>query len=75
LFLRGLGFYDVRRNGINLDVSRGGGRKNCVVLDGSGNLNTQCIINYAYNSYWDVPQNEMDVNPATPGSAPLISQY
>lgn len=75
LFLRGLGFYDVRRNGLNLDVSRGGGRKNCVVLDGSGNLNTQCIINYAYNSYWDVPQNELDVNPATTGSAPLISQY
>jgi hypothetical protein len=75
LFLRGLGFYDLRRNGMNLDVSRGGGRKDCVVLDGTGNLNTKCIINYAYNSYWDVPQNELDVNPATVSSAPLISQY
>lgn len=75
LFLRGMGFYDTRRNGINLDISRGGGRKGCVVLDGTGTLNTNCTINYAYNSYWDVPQNELDVNPATAGSAPLISQY
>jgi hypothetical protein len=75
LFLRGLGFYDARRNGVNLDVSRGGGRKGCVVLDGTGVLNTNCTINYAYNSYWDVPQNELDVNPSTNSSTPLISQY
>jgi hypothetical protein len=75
LFLRGLGYYDARRNGINLDVSRGGGRKGSVVLDGTGALNTNCTINYAYNSYWDVPQNELDVNPSTNSSTPLISQY
>jgi hypothetical protein len=65
LLYRGLAFYDLRRWGYTDDVSKGGGRTGCVVLDGSGNLNTNATINYSYMSYWDVPQNELDFNAPT----------
>ena len=42
-----------------------------VVLDGSGNLNTNAQINYNYLPYWDVSQNELDFNAPLAGSAPL----
>lgn len=71
LFLRGLAFYDARRNGITDDVSLGGGRNGCVVLDASGNVNTNCQINYKYLPFWDVPQNELDFNAPAQGSAPI----
>lgn len=74
LFLRGLAWYDLRRLGMNLSIDEGGtGRSGCVVLDGAGVLNTNCQINYAYLSYWDVPQNELDFNAPATGSAPVKS--
>ena len=74
LFLRGLAWYDLRRLGMNISVDAGGtGRSGCVVLDASGTLNTNCQINYAYLSYWDVPQNELDFNAPASGSAPTKS--
>jgi hypothetical protein len=65
LFLRGLAFYDLRRMGYTDPVSAGGGRKGAWVLDGSGVLNTNATVDYSYLSYWDVPKNEIDFNPAT----------
>ena len=65
LMFRGVAFYDLRRLGWADDISKGGGRKGCVVLDGAGNLNTNATINYSYMSYWDVPQNELDFNPSS----------
>ncbi len=69
LAFRGLAFYDYRRNGITEDVSKGGGRTACVVLDQAGVPNTNALINYNYLPYWDVPQNELDFNPPAAGSA------
>ena len=74
LFLRGLAWYDLRRLGMNLSVDEGGtGRSGCVVLDANGAVNTNCQINYAYLTYWDVPQNELDFNAPASGSAPIKS--
>lgn len=74
LFLRGLAWYDLRRAGMNISVDDGGvGRSGCVVLDENGTVNTNCQINYAYLSYWDVPQNELDFNAPSSGSAPVKS--
>ena len=69
LLLRGLAFYDARRWGILDPVSEGGGRTDAVVLDGSGNVNTDATINYNYLSYWGVPDGELDFNPPADGSA------
>jgi len=65
LLYRGIAFYDLRRWGYADDVSKGGGRTGCVVLDKTGNVNTNATINYSYMSYWDVPQNELDFNQST----------
>jgi hypothetical protein len=74
LFLRGLAWYDLRRAGMNISVDAGGtGRTGCVVLDAAGVVNTNCQINYAYLTYWDVPQNELDFNAPASGSAPTKS--
>lgn len=71
LLFRGVAFYDARRLGITDDVSKGGGRLGCVVLDANGIVNTNAQINYNYLPYWDVPQNELDFNAALTGSAPV----
>jgi hypothetical protein len=77
LFLRGVSFYDARRNGVIDDKSKGGGRPKSVVLsaDASGIMvvNTNAVINYNYLSYFDVPQNDLEFNPAKGGSAPVTS--
>ncbi|MEO7312617.1 MAG: RagB/SusD family nutrient uptake outer membrane protein [Chitinophagaceae bacterium] len=73
LLFRGLAFYDLRRLGMTDDVSKGGGRTGCVVLDAAGAVQTNCIINYNYLPYWDVPQNEIDFNAPASGSAPVKS--
>jgi hypothetical protein len=67
---RGLSFYDARRWGVIDDISQGGGRTNAVVVDQSGNLNTNATINYNYLDYWDVPDNELVYNVPAAGSAP-----
>ncbi|MBO0935337.1 hypothetical protein J2I47_02130 [Fibrella sp. HMF5335] len=78
LFLRGLAFYDARRLGIIDDVSKGGGRKNAVVVvpasfskSGKVEFQTKTTINYNYLSYFDVPGNEIEFNEPSAGSAPI----
>jgi len=36
-------------------------------------VNTNAFINYNYLSYWDVPQNDLEFNPAVPGSAIVVA--
>ena len=79
LFLRGVAWYDARRWGVTTPVSQGGGRPNAIVLVSPGTISTAqtttlvlpCLIDYDFSDYWDVPQNELDFNPANASSAPI----
>lgn len=71
LVFRGTAFYDARRWGVTDDVTKGGGRKNAVVLTSGGVLNTHATINYNFLDYWDVPADEFVLNPPGAGSAPI----
>ncbi|HEV9038412.1 MAG TPA: RagB/SusD family nutrient uptake outer membrane protein [Puia sp.] len=78
LYLHNVSWYDARRWGINEPVAQGGGRIGNIVVPGSliGPSGTPatvlpCQIDYSFSDYWDVPQNELDFNPATTGSAPI----
>ncbi|MBD0285251.1 MAG: RagB/SusD family nutrient uptake outer membrane protein [Flavisolibacter sp.] len=71
LVFRGISFYDYRRWGIIDDVSKGGGRKEAVVLTAQNGLNTNATINYNFLDYWDVPADEFELNPPATGSAPV----
>lgn len=73
LVFRGISFYDYRRWGIIDDVSKGGGRSGAVVLTSSNMLNTNATINYNFLGYWDVPQDETELNPPDAGSAPVTN--
>jgi len=74
LYLHNVSWYDARRWGINEPVAQGGGRIGNVVIPGSliGSASYQvlpCQIDYSFSDYWDVPQNELDFNPPSSGSA------
>jgi len=76
LYLHNVSWYDARRWGINEPVAQGGGRIGNIVVPGSliGPSGTPatvlpCQIDYSFSDYWDVPQNELDFNPAATGSA------
>jgi hypothetical protein len=72
LIFRQLSLYDARRWGILDDVSVGGGRTNCVVVNYvTGALNTKATINYNFLDYWDVPDDETVLNPPSATSAPV----
>ncbi|ASU35340.1 RagB/SusD family nutrient uptake outer membrane protein [Mucilaginibacter xinganensis] len=71
LLFRGTAFYDARRWGVIYDISKGGGRTNCVVYTSEGKLNTHVTINYNFLDYWDVPADEFVLNPPASGSAPI----
>jgi hypothetical protein len=72
LIFRQLSLYDARRWGVLDDVSAGGGRTNCVVINSStGALNTKATINYNFIDYWDVPDDETSLNPPSATSAPV----
>jgi outer membrane receptor protein involved in Fe transport len=73
LMFRGFAFYDARREGYIYNSTNGGGRTGCVLIDGSGNVQTNVFINYNYLDYWDVPGNETAYNPASSGSAAIIN--
>ena len=67
----GLSFYDARRFGFIDPVSAGGGRTGCVVISKTGVVNTNAKIDYSFLDFWDVPDNELAVNPPASGSAPV----
>jgi hypothetical protein len=80
LYLRGLAWFDARRWGVNASIAAGGGRTNANVLVPGGvyaptanpsppALLLPCNVSYNFVDYWDVPQNELDFNPAAAGSS------
>jgi len=80
LFMRGVSWYDTRRWGVNTPAAEGGGRANAIVIvpgpfystnQSAPAIPISCFIDYSYVDYWDVPQNELDFNPASSGSAPV----
>jgi starch-binding outer membrane protein, SusD/RagB family len=72
LAFRGLSFFDLRRWGWTYDIAKGGGAYNQVfVFSGTGGalqVNTKTTVSYNYMDYWDVPQDETELNPATSGN-------
>lgn len=78
LYLRGIAFYDARRWGVTTSVANGGGRMGANILVPAGSLTgsssamiVPCLVDYNYLDYWDVPQNELDFNAPSVGSAPV----
>jgi hypothetical protein len=72
LLFRNVSLYDSRRWGYLDDIATGGtGRTNAVVVSSTGVLNTKATINYNFLDYWDVPDDELALNPAADGSAPV----
>jgi len=77
LYLRGIAWYDARRWGVTAPKAQGGGRANANILvpgtligpSGTPATLLPCFIDYNFVDYWDVPQNELDFNPAGAGSA------
>ncbi|SFE01702.1 SusD family protein [Chitinophaga sp. CF118] len=69
LVFRGLSFYDSRRWGWTYDIDNGGGSYGNTFLTSAGDVNTNVTINYDFLDYWDVPADEVDINPAGEGSA------
>jgi starch-binding outer membrane protein, SusD/RagB family len=78
LYLHNVAWYDARRWGITAPASAGGGRTGNVLVPGSVISQSAatllpCFIEYNFTDYWDVPQNELDFNPAGAGSAPITN--
>lgn len=72
LLFRNVAFYDARRWGVIDDISAGGGRTNCVVVNSTtGTVNTKATINNNFSDYWDVPDDETSLNPPSATSAPV----
>ncbi|MFY7964882.1 MAG: RagB/SusD family nutrient uptake outer membrane protein [Chitinophagaceae bacterium] len=80
LFLKGVAFYDARRWGVTAPVTSGGGRAGGIVYVPQDALGVgtpaqavPCLLNYSYMDYWDVPQNELDLNAPATGSATVAN--
>ncbi|HEY8894700.1 MAG TPA: RagB/SusD family nutrient uptake outer membrane protein [Niastella sp.] len=72
LLFRNVALYDSRRWGYLDDIATGGtGRTNAVVVSSTGVVNTKATINYNFWDYWDVPEDELALNPPADGSAPV----
>lgn len=63
LMFRGLSFFDNRRWGWTYPIAKGGGAYNMTVLENNGTLNTKSTIEYGFMDYWDVPADEIVLNP------------
>ncbi len=72
LLFRNVALYDARRWGVLDDISAGGGRTQCVVLNpATGAVSTNATINYNFVDYWDVPDDETALNPPSASSVPV----
>ena len=70
LLFRNVALYDARRWGVLDDISAGGGRTGCVVVNPTtGVVSTNATINYNFIDYWDVPDDELALNPPSTTSA------
>ncbi|MFY7918921.1 MAG: RagB/SusD family nutrient uptake outer membrane protein, partial [Chryseotalea sp.] len=70
LAFKGLSFYDARRLGW---LDGNSGRSGAVVLRNATTLDTNSTIKYNFLSYWDVPNDEIALNPNT-GSVPTSNE-
>lgn len=70
LALRGLSFFDTRRWGWTYAIANGGGRYGCTLLF-KGKVFNNATIDYNFMDYWDVPDDEIALNPPAAGSAPV----
>jgi hypothetical protein len=79
LYDHNVSWYDARRWGVTAPAASGGGRANAnVLVPGSLISSTSaqllpCFINYDFTDYWDVPANELNFNPASANSAPIVN--
>lgn len=69
LMFRGISFFDNRRWGWSYAIADGGGAYNMVVLENNGTLNTNSTIEYDFMDYWDVPADEIVLNPPSATSS------
>ena len=72
LAFRGLSFYDLRRWGWTYSIANGGGRYGVTLLF-KGNVYTNATINYNFMDYWDVDADEIEKNPPSADSAPVVN--
>lgn len=76
LFGRGVSFWDSRRWGWIYDISQGGGSygNQMLYLPSTGNsvLNKNATFNYNFMDYWDVPADEVVLNPPSSGTASVV---
>jgi hypothetical protein len=76
LFGRGLSFWDSRRWGWIYDISQGGGSYGNQMLylpsTGKSVMNTNATFNYNFMDYWDVPADEVQLNPPSSATASVV---
>ncbi|GAB1463290.1 RagB/SusD family nutrient uptake outer membrane protein [Pedobacter sp.] len=82
LTMKGTAFYDARRWGVIEKASSGGGRANAVVLVPNALIGAtpagsftvlQCLMDYNYPAYWDVPVSEFSYNVPASGSPAIAN--
>ncbi|NOS91820.1 MAG: RagB/SusD family nutrient uptake outer membrane protein [Cyclobacteriaceae bacterium] len=73
LVFRGLSFYDNRRWGWTYKIANGGGSYgNKLTYQDNDNFNV--TISYDFMDFWDVPADELVLNPPGAGSAPVKNE-
>jgi len=72
LVFRGLSFYDNRRWGWSYDKSLGGGVYGQFVRNGGINY-TNSEVNYNFLDFWDVPADEIVLNPPSATSVAVVN--
>jgi hypothetical protein len=76
LFGRGVSFWDSRRWGWTYDISQGGGSYGNMFLyqpsSGSAVMNTNVTINYNFEDYWDIPADQVILDPPSSGTAAVV---
>jgi hypothetical protein len=77
LFGRGLSFYDSRRWGWSYDIAQGGGSYGNMLLyqpaTGHSVMNTNVTLDYNFMDYWDIPADEVILNPPSAATAKVVT--
>ncbi|HQD11213.1 MAG TPA: hypothetical protein PLQ65_16190, partial [Flavihumibacter sp.] len=72
LAFRGLSYYDARRWGWTYSTQNGGGRYGATLIYKTI-VYTNATISYNFMDYWDVPGDEIELNPPGAGSAVVVN--
>jgi len=77
LFGRGLSFWDSRRWGWIYDITQGGGSYGNKLLylpsTGASVMNVNATFDYNFMDYWDIPADEVILNPPSKGTASVVT--